>query len=208
MKTMKQLFFTMVALLSANMGYAQIEDSADEIHYFVKCEESDIMIEGALPKVHDNTEVLIFNFDGEKACLLNYVPEKGVDLLKKVKQNMRTNPDYYEDLVETNDYDVEYEGAELFTDIYIYDWQQITHETISGNGLEIKNFYSDKYYVQDYDSGPMSIKLVRDWVFFCPAYPLFPDAGKHFVTETYFMEVPKSFFRSGRSKTPQKKMIE
>lgn len=205
---MKQLLFTLVVLLSATMAYAQIEDPADEIHYFVKCEKSDIMIDGALPKVHDNTEVLIFNFDGEKACLLNYVPERGVDVLKKVKQNMRTNPNYYEDLVETNDYDVEYEGVELFTYLYKFDWQQITHETITGNGLEIKHFYSDKYYIQNYGSGPTSLRRVSDWIFFCPAYPLFPDAGKHIVTETYFKKVPKSFFRSGRSKTPNKKLIE
>ena len=204
---MKQLLFTMVIFISVTMSYAQIEDRADEIHYFVKCEESDLMFDTE-PEVHDNTEVLIFNFDGKKACLLNYVPGIGVDVLKKVKQNMRTNPDYYEDLVETNDYDVKYVTAELFTYVYQLDRQEISHETITGNGLEIIHYYSDKYYIRYFDSAPSSLKRVSDWVFYCPAYPLFPGAGKHIITENHFMKVPKSFFRSGRSKTPSKKMIE
>lgn len=190
---MKKLLFFTVALITATISHAQLYDSPEKVYYFVEGDENDIIL-GSPSKVNYYTEVLIFNFDGEEACLLNYSADEGVECLGEVTKNMRIAPNYYDVLVYLNDYDVKYIGSDFMEEIYQLSWNKTTYETIEGYDIALNHFYTDKYYVTDFGSGDRIIKRISDHVYLGPSLPFLPDPGKHYESRTFFIQVPKSFF--------------
>lgn len=118
---MKELRFLMLGLVIclATGVKAQFYDGADDIYYYVLVnEEKDNVIlnyglslgpraikNGKINKKIDQSDayVYIFNFDGNKAAeLTGYYTGESV---KSVKASLSSSPSYYEDKVETTDYD-------------------------------------------------------------------------------------------------------
>lgn len=121
MKQLRVLMFAL-AICFASGVKAQFFDSADEIYYY---EEFYVYYEktkaiyylGMASATFEKTgkiekkmyhetgyvpRISVWNFDGRKAAML------GLDSKSEVKENMKKSSSYYEDLVETKDYDWKY----------------------------------------------------------------------------------------------------
>lgn len=86
----KRLLFLVMAICLASGVKAQFYDNADEIYFYVE----------------DNNEtndkfILVFNFDGLKACVWS-------TLMSYMKDYLKGNPNKYEDLVEETEYELRY----------------------------------------------------------------------------------------------------
>ena len=88
----KRLFFLVMAICLASGVKAQFYDSADDIYYYVEYKDGRILDDGG---------VFVFNFDGQKACFWD-------ESVSSLKNNLKRNPSYYEDKVETTDYCLKY----------------------------------------------------------------------------------------------------
>lgn len=117
-----RLLLLVLAICLASGVKAQFYDGPDDIYYYVRTytESEETALEfvpfvgpqrkktGKIIK-HDVSEgdadVLIFNFDGKKAVeLTNLIGAR----IHDVKQNISKNPNFYEEKVETTDYDWNY----------------------------------------------------------------------------------------------------
>lgn len=184
MKAKRFLLFVMAICLASGVK-AQFYDSADDIYYYVICNDEE--------KIVETGYTLIFNFDGKKAA--NLAPSKlsgwHGQYVNDVKSNLRNNASFYEERVEVSDYDIifvsssssnttykmrdEYHDATMYTDSYTY--------------IQKFVFSSDRdklYYVIESNH----------------------SNGKTTTNKYTYKRVDKSFFRVGRSRTPSGTMHE
>ena len=107
MKVNRLLFFLMAICLSSVVK-AQFYDSADDIYYYVYYDKGDFK-----PNVQvTGGACTIFNFDGNKGCLLASVRKSWVvDQLNK-------NPNYFEDAVETKEYTLKFVSSTSYKTVY------------------------------------------------------------------------------------------
>ena len=117
----KRLFFLVMAIFLASEVKAQFYDGPDDIYFYVRTDNPD----------HILKDVKVFNFDGEKACHWGY------GTIKQVKDILKDNPNYFEDMIETTEYEVKYLSSYPQTQyqhnygaIYIFssDRKYCTHE--------------------------------------------------------------------------------
>ena len=160
---------------------AQFYDSADDIYYYVECDKDG--------QVKDNGQVYIFNFDGRKACYWNYT-------VSSVKSSLQSNPSYFEEKVETTEYNLKYtsgntyrksDGGEAYRDFYF---------SYSRSSMTETNHWL-KTVVPQVNAGMYGT---------LPAIGL---AYKEWTDDkTNYKKVEKSFFKIGRSRTPSSTMYE
>ena len=162
----KRILFLVMAIFLASGVKAQFYDGPDDIYYYVYYHNGKL-----LPMANvTGRPVNVFNFDGEKAC--NW------GISKDIIQNwINSNPNYFEDAVETKEYNLSYVSSNSSETIYKSDSGKYTYK-----------FSSDRNTMLCiYESNPM---------------------GGHFYQEIMFKRVGKSFFRVGRSRTPNSKLYE
>lgn len=153
---------------------AQFYDSADDIYYYVEYKDGECVTDGY---------ARIFNFDGKKAALLNMYKNNGVGPytapVRVVKANIKNNPTFYEDLVETTEYSVKFSHGTVYTHNY---------EFIDGYSHNTRflsytyRFSSDRNYLY--------------------------VSSNDYSGEITYKRVDKSFFKVGRSRTPSGTMHE
>lgn len=175
MKAKRLLFLVMVICLASGVK-AQFYDSADDIYFYVEYKNGAFV---------DDGKVRVFNFDGKKAALLNHNFYDGDGdgpfflSVKKIKNKLKNSPDYFEQLVETTNYDVDYTG----TLSYVYK-------------SSYRAFGVAKSFVEKYTFSSSRKELYVD------------DLDGGFTKKTTYKKVDKSFFRVGRSRTPSGTLYE
>lgn len=120
----KRLLFLVMAICLASGVKAQFYDSADDIYYYVEqYHEYDEYKSTSFNAGYytgrtlrdkideDKAGVMIFNFDGTKAV-------KWSGKLPTVKKNIAQNASFYEDKVETTEYQLKYVSSSLSETIY------------------------------------------------------------------------------------------
>jgi len=172
----RRLLFIVMAICLASGVKAQFNDSADDIYYYVECDKDG--------QIKDNGQVYIFNFDGHKACYWNYV-------VSSVKGYLQSNPSYFEEKVETTEYDLKY---------------------TSGNTYRKKDG-GDAFRDFKFSYSRSSMTETRHWekteVPYWNGLPAYGMAYKKWVDDiTNYKKVEKSFFKIGRSRTPNNTMYE
>lgn len=184
---------------------AQFYDSADDIYFYVRAYEYDAerkqvvsgsgifttykMEKTGKVKIIDETtksdrNVRIFNFDGRKAAELDICT-----LVSSVKRNMQRSSSFYEEKVETTEYDLNYSSKIFRNDIP--NWLT---PYVPSNGTVYENSEKTYYFSSDRES-------------------LFEFCTFNMNSETYeylleYKRVDKSFFRVGRSRTPSGTLYE
>lgn len=164
-----------IAICLAGGIKAQFNDSADDIYYYVKYVDGEF-----------KDDVLIFNFDGQKACRWNAS-------VSSVKSNLSNSPSFYEDKVETTEYDLKY---------------------VSGNTYRYKKSSSEEYddFQFSYDRNTLT-KIAHYQAIITPGMPggflNYSKSYKEWRENKYtYKKVEKSYFRIGRSRTPSNTMYE
>lgn len=187
-----------VVMCMTSVAKAQFYDNADDIYYYVKAydytaEIRQVMAFG-MPTLHwektgrivkedieeGNKTVMAFNFDGEKAADLTVF--WGRESVYNVKQNLQKNPSYYEEKVETTEYNWIYSSSSYrsFVQSTEFKWKSdyaFSSGTIYVKGSEIRYFSSDRE------------TMIVD-----------RGSGNRYIS--YYKRVDKSFFKVGRSRTP------
>lgn len=167
----KRLLFLVMAICFASGVKAQFYDSADDIYFYVECKNGELK---------DNT--MIFNFDGSKACCWS-------ESVFTVKYNLKSNPSYYEDKVETTEYNLKY---------------------TSGNTYQTKSNSNEGYtnYIFSYDRSTLNYHSHWWCILGMSQFPPFNAYGEYRDDKRTFKKVDKSFFKVGRSRTPSKIIYE
>ena len=104
MKGLRFLLLGMAICLASGVK-AQFNDSADDIYFYVEYKDGSFV---------DNGRVLIFNFDGAKAAELTGrfdrlgIWDREATKVNDVKDNLRKSPIYYDEKVETQEYELIY----------------------------------------------------------------------------------------------------
>lgn len=153
MKGLRFLLLGMAIWLASGMK-AQFYDSADDIYYYVEeyyeYEESATRM-GPFFSIEtyktgktirnkpegENAWVLIFNFDGLKAALLSsghYIPT--------IKSHLKASSSYYEDKVETTDYNWKYVSSSYAGTVYERPNSKETYTFSSDRNTLIESGYS------------------------------------------------------------------
>lgn len=174
MKGIRFLLLVMAICLASGVK-AQFNDSADDIYYYVKYADGEY-----------KDDVIIFNFDGQKACKWNMS-------VSVVKSSLSSNPSYFEDKVETTEYDLKY---------------------TSSNTYRYKKSGSEEYddYQFSYDRNTLT-KIVHYQVIITPGVPgggfNYSKSYKEWRENKYiYKKVEKSYFKIGRSRTSSNTMYE
>lgn len=182
MKAKRLLFLVMVICLASGVK-AQFYDSADDVYFYIM--ES----EGSSKSIY-SSEVMIFNFDGRKAC---YLAGSSVNT---VKSHIKENPDYYVEKEENSDYDMKYEsssyGTRYIKELSERDWNSFGGFWITRNVKYTFDFSSDR------NSLRVAIKVSG-------------SGGGHSESKTFnhtYKKVDKSYFKVGRSRTPSGSLYE
>lgn len=188
---MKGLRFLLLGLVLclANGVKAQFYDSADDIYYYVSCDESG--------KPYENGYTVVFNFDGNKACDLAGYLQLKLDPLTGMKEDktrvddikriIQSNQSYFDDKVENTEYTLRYVSGNTYTGTgYLQStnmmgymcWQKEIHEFNFSNNREtmVDNV--------EMEFGSMNSRTIRR------------------SDKVSFKRVEKSFFKVGRSRTP------
>lgn len=188
----KRLLLLVMAICLASGVEAQFYDSADDIYYYVECNDNGQALE--------NGDVVIFNFDGNKACDLSgflqllweneelNIMRHGCEV-DDVKTRMRKNMMYYEDMVENEEYKLRHVSGNKYRG---------TTNTLSWTGPMGNNCWQRETHIFDfsYDRESMTDNIERT------SHMGTISAAKKFV------KVDKSFFKVGRSRTPSGTMHE
>lgn len=174
----KRLFFLVMAICLASGVKAQFYDSADDIYYYVEYKDGRILDDGG---------VFVFNFDGQKACFWD-------ESVSSLKNNLKRNPSYYEDKVETTDYCLKY---------------------ISNNTYQYKHKSESKdYYNYSFSHDRMTLYyLYHRWVTTgAPSIGMYGEVfsakGEYRDDKRTYKKVEKSYFKVGRSRTPSGTMYD
>ena len=180
----KRLLFLVMAICLASGVKAQFYDGPDDIYYYVRVNNNGEF------ELDYATSCFIFNFDGKRACLLNYWRDDITYSPRKVKEIMSQNPNYLLDRVETGIYDVSYISENTYKKEGKWESNNILgyrHGTFSWTF----NFSSDR--------NQMYLTYVDH------------DVVSTSEPSTYHLKykrVDKSFFRVGRSRTPSSTLHE
>lgn len=186
MKRLRFLLLSMVICLASGVK-AQFYDSADDICYYKQICEYDEET-GKIKKFEkddSNGDVQVWNFDGRKAARLEFCS------LSLVKESIKRSSSYYEDLVETSEYDWTY------TSVSPYIRECKSKKTwlasyLPGYGTMYEHNGFPVIFSSDRNKMYMVCESVRK--------------GDYFILE--YKKVDKSFFRVGRSRTPSSTMHE
>ena len=153
---------------------AQFYDGPDDIYYYVEYKNGECVNDGY---------ARVFNFDGNKGCLLNMYMKDGAGPytapVRIVKANIKENPTYYEDLVETSEYTVKYSHGSTYTHSYDF---------IDGYSHKTKSLKYNYKFSSD-----------RNFLYV---------SSNDYTGEIIYKKVDKSFFKVGRSRTPSNKLHE
>ena len=185
MKTKRILFLAMSKCLASG-AKAQFYDSADEICYYVlyESERNDSRFghekSATLPQ---HVTVYVFNFDGKKAAELNTYGSG--DDLGLVKRNLSFNPTHYDEKVETAVYDFEYDSTTGGEITYVRPIENTGKDKITFRFSRDRNMLQRIYeYKKSYYSLSEGCEIMR------------------------YKRVDKSYFKTGRSRTPSSGMYE
>ena len=181
MKGLRFLLFGLVICLASGVK-AQFYDSADDIYYYVEYKDGGY-----------GNHCFIFNFDGNKACVLN-IDDNNDDQryplsVEGVKNKISRNTNYLEDRIETSNYDTKY----------------VSNSTYQRSG----NYsYNDQFLGHRYGPFTWTFKFSYDRETL--DYTLWEqNQGGYSFTEQYtYRRVDKSYFKVGRSRTPSGTMHE
>lgn len=182
MKAKRFLFLVMAICLVSGVK-AQFYDSADDIYFYLL--ESD----GGKKNIYISN-VLVFNFDGRKACELGGGDEESV------KKHLKDNPDYYGEKVETSEYDMKYEYSSYGT---CYKSEHTDRDFNSFSGITFTRRVKSTYIFSS-DRKSLSLDITING-----------SGGGQSHTTTLnlkYKKVDKSYFRIGRSRTPSGTMYE
>lgn len=190
MKGLRFLLLGMAICLASGMK-AQFYDGPDDIYYYVELKDGEMS---------ENSHVLIFNFDGMKAAILDWTnmmgckpPHSLLDYVRNVKNEIKENPTIYEERVETCEYDIKYIGSNT----YQYKGSTRSKEDKEdGSSLEYINFNFS------YDRNTLNSK----WHYWNT--PGWGYAATWKTEKRTYKKVDKSFFKVGRSRTPSGTMHE
>ena len=169
----KRLLFLVMAICLASGVKAQFYDSADDIYFYLE--------ESKNGKTISNKYVMVFNFDGEKGCLLEHAS------IEDIQNHLMKTPDYYVELEESKVYRWEYVSSSLGT---CYKSQGSTN--IPG-GI---TWYSK--YTALFSSDRNTLTFTDETT---------APAGKT-TKITILRKVDKSYFKVGRSRTPSGTIYE
>ena len=191
MKVLRFLLFGLAICLASGVK-AQFYDSADDIYYYVQCNANGQPLE--------NGDVVILNFDGNKACDLSGFlqllwEDEELNILRHgcevddVKKRMRTNMTYYEDMVENEEYKLRHVSGNKY---------QGTTNTLSWTGPMGNYCWLKETHIFDfsYDRKSMTDNIEKN-----------SHMGTNHDTKK-FVKVDKSYFKVGRSRTPSGTMHE
>ncbi len=133
----KRLLFLVMAICLASGVKAQFYDGPDDIYYYVEVyHEKDEYVSTSLTsgyytgrKIKEIPEerkakVYIFNFDGLKAARLS--SNFTYDYVEDIKSNLKSSPSYYEDKIETTEYDVKFVSSSSSGTKYEKGWNTYT----------------------------------------------------------------------------------
>lgn len=174
MKAKRLLFLVMVICLASGVR-AQFYDGPDDIYYYVSCDENG--------RINENSGIVyIFNFDGRKAC-------KWSTSVGGIVYDLKKNPNYYEEQVETTPYVLKYTSNNTYRlergNGEYYDFCF----SYSRSDLTMKDHYKGKPYTP---GGYLNFGAPDQW----------------FDREYKFKKVDKSFFKVGRSRNPSGTIYE
>ena len=171
----KRLLFLVMAICLASGVKAQFYDGPDDICYYVECDEN-----GKMKDSDSYAKVTICNFDGQKACSWS-------NTVYEVKKNLRSNPNYYEDKVETTEY--------LF--------RYLSNNTYTYIPCETKDNYMNFVFSNDRSTATF-VNHQLD------VYGPNRDKTKIFEIKVTYKRVNKNFFnyKVGRSRTPSGSLYE
>lgn len=212
----KRLLFLVMAICLASGVKAQFYDSADDIYYYVEEYSEREETKSTQNSYYDaflgrqiylptfTTEktgkilkeetkesdkgVLIFNFDGKKAAELTNSGWKGFGI-SSIKKDLQTSASYYEDKVETTDYDLTYSSSS-YKDI------------IRGTEDEWKAHSTSSSWTV-YKRGSTTV-----FIFSPDRSTLILHKPSSNPAIFYYKKVDKSYFKVGRSRTPSSTMHE
>ena len=191
MKGFKLLLLVMAICLASGVK-AQFYDGPDDIYYYVEYKDGNIV---------ENGKVFVFNFDGKKAAILSSAfGKRSVDYMgyvggntsiSDVKNYLKNNPSYYEEKVESTEYELEYTSSNTY--------QCKSTETEGKRGQAYANF--------TFSSNRNTLEYVHHYWYTDPFVRLNGYYGWDDVKKTY-RRVDKSFFKVGRSRTPSNTLHE
>lgn len=185
--------FAVLAMCLTNVMRGQFYDSADEICFYVEWNEQK-------NEYAETGKVLIFNFDGEKAAKFE---KHGSGYDTHVKEMLKNNPNYYEELVETTEYKVKFVSSSPYTTYTSTEIESLKNPY----GFTIDWVYTDTY---QFSSDRQKVYLTYKWSYGCldTRYYLSGGTGGSGTEHEIYKRVPKSFFRVGRQRTPSNRIIE
>ena len=177
----KRLLFLVMAICLASGVKAQYYDSADDIYYYVEYEDGEY-----------KSDVKVFNFDGRKACVWN-------SSVSSLKSTFKDSPSYYEDKVETTEYELRYRSSNTYMEGEDDDKKSYKKYTFSydRNILTYINHYGTPHYnMPRPPSSPWGLWTPGEWI------TIWHN------DKTIYKRVDKSYFKVGRSRTPSSTMHE
>ena len=176
-----RLFSLVMAICLASGVKAQFNDSADDIYYYV------IETFNGTQISKETQRVYIFNFDGNRACQL------WGSNTEEARRRIRENPNYFNEQIETAEYDLKYTSSSdgvCYTKEYSWDF----------NGpIGRVHHYGTEKYIFSYDRN--SLIMIND-------HHMTGAHNKDEVTKYTLKKVEKSYFLTGRSRTPSSKIYE
>lgn len=182
MKRLRFFLFIMVICLASGVK-AQFYDSADDIYYYVSCDKNG--------NVGENGIVLIFNFDGKKACELSGyldLPDgvRTYPHVSDVKRNLQRNKSYYDELIENTEYVIKHISGNTYQGSGYVEGEAPIGGTAYRSEIHTFIFSADRNMVTDREERTMG-NYMTGW----------KTTGND---ETLFKKVDKSFFNVGRSR--------
>lgn len=179
----KRLLFLVMAICLASEIKAQFYDGPDDIYYYV-VESRD----GRTVSKQDQ-DVYVFNFDGRKACQL------AIESVKKAQEHLAENPDYFNAMIETKKYEMEYSSS--YTGV-CYVWNDVWTFYTPAWGNRTVNQTNTYIFSRDRESLTLEDKR--------KSYG--PTGNGNSTTKYILRKVDKSYFKVGRSRTPSGTMYE
>lgn len=194
----KRLLFLVMAICLASGVKAQFYDSADDIYYYVEYKDGNYVTDG---------NVLIFNFDGKKACKL------GDSIVRSLKDLMKTNPNYYDEKVETSEYDFVYK----YLSGVVYERKCDPRRYVRYPSWNVTEIVDETKYERYAFSSDRSLCYDKSYTVSDILETTYLDLNGSFHTKRSetekspvrtYKKVEKSFFRVGRSRNPSGTMHE
>lgn len=188
-----RLLCLVMAICFASGAKAQFYDRADEIYYYAEiCEYEEETIPVGIAGIYsektgkikkfeyDGKEsIQVWNFDGKKASRLGFYS------FSIAKEYINKSSSYYEDLVETSDYDWTYTSESRYIREAKYKHTWLTsYLPVYGTMYENNGF--PVIFSSDRNKMFMVCESIRK--------------GDYYILE--YKRVDKSFFKVGRSRTP------